>query len=220
MTRASHSLGSSLTAPPSIASQHPLCQSQAEKSPPITSERKTTIQAPNLGENNSKSRQSDAKKQPALCMKFRFMPSWSNRPRNHRHYWQVIMNWRKKDSATTPKKTTLGEALGWRGGGEEQQQQQQRVEEEEAGGHTMGVARCLCRPAEGRELAGWKGSAVGRLVGALFCSVAACLLALGTAVDSDGELFLCLHCSGASSMELRIFLGRVCSRGMSATVQA
>lgn len=130
------------------------------------------------------------------------------------------MNWRKKDSATTPKKTTLGEALGWRGGGEEQQQQQQRVEEEEAGGHTMGVARCLCRPAEGRELAEWKGSAVGRLVGALFCSVAACLLALGTAVDSDGELFLCLHCSGASSMELRIFLGRVCSRGMSATVQA
>jgi len=37
-------------------------------------------------------------------------------------------------------------------------------------------------------LGGWKGSAVGRLVGALFCSVAGCLLALGTAVDSDGGL--------------------------------
>jgi len=95
-------------------------------------------------------------------------------------------NWRK-DSARTTNKSTLGEAMGRRGGGKEEEQ---RVEEE-AGGHTMwGCGRCRfrCRPAEGRGLVGWKGSAVGRLVGALFCSVAGCLLALGTTVDSDGGL--------------------------------
>jgi len=96
-------------------------------------------------------------------------------------------NWRK-DSARTTNKSTLGEAMGRRGGGKEEEQ---RVEEE-AGGHTMwGCGRCRfrCRPAEGRGLVGWKGSAVGRLVDALFCSVAGCLLALGTAVDSDGAPF-------------------------------
>jgi hypothetical protein len=43
---------------------------------------------------------------------------------------------------------------------------------------------------------------VGQLIGALFCSVAACLLALGTAVDSDGALFFRCTCiaSGASSI--------------------
>jgi len=80
------------------------------------------------------------------------------------------------------------------------------------------------RQAEGRELGGWKGSAVGRLIGALFCSVAACLLALGTAVDSDGALFFRCTCTAPvrhrSLPQARIFLGRVCSRGVSATVQA
>jgi len=78
------------------------------------------------------------------------------------------------------------------GGGKEEEQ---RVEEE-AGGHTMwGVSVWplpLPLPARRKAgtLGGWKGSAVGRLVGALFCSVAGCLLALGTAVDNDGAVFL------------------------------
>ena len=86
------------------------------------------------------------------------------------------------------------------GGGKEEEQ---RVEEE-AGGHTMwGVSVWplpLPLPARRKAgtLGGWKGSAVGRLVGALFCSVAGCLLALGTAVDSDGGLSSPPHCSGAS----------------------
>lgn len=102
---------------------------------------------------------------------------------------------------STTNKTTLGEALGWRGGGKNEEQRGME-EEEEAGGHTMGDGRFRCRPAEGREACeGWKGSAVGRLVGALFCSVAACLLALGTAVDSDGDLFFPLNCSGASPVD-------------------
>ena len=67
----------------------------------------------------------------------------------------------------------------------------------------MAATTAAGRQAEGKgSLEGWKGSAVGRLIGALFCSIAACLLALGTAVDSDGALFLSLqlHCSGASSI--------------------
>lgn len=103
--------------------------------------------------------------------------------------------------------------MGRRRGGKEEEE---RVEEEEAGGHTMwGVAAAAA--AAGRRkagtLEGWKGSAVGRAVGALFCSVAGCLLALGTAVDSDGALFFPRTAPVRHRRKLRIFLGRVCSGG-------
>ena len=81
MTWASHSLGSSLTAPPSIASQHQLCQSQAEKSSP-SHQKKSSTQAPNLEENSSKSHQSTQKKSSLLYAQN--SDSCFNRPTKHR----------------------------------------------------------------------------------------------------------------------------------------